>query len=147
MERKVCTFFGHRNTPEEIRIPLHDTLVHLIEQEGVTEFYVGNQGAFDIMVKQELKKLAVAYPTIRYAVVLAYMPGQQEETLPDAADTLYPAELETVPRKFAIDKRNRLMIEWADIVVTYVCYTGGGAAKFKEIAEKKGKKVINLCQK
>ena len=37
------------------------------------------------------------------------------------------------------------MIEQSDYVVTYVKYTVGGAAQFKEYAEKKGKIVINLA--
>ena len=36
------------------------------------------------------------------------------------------------------------MIEKSDYVVTYVHHSFGGAAQFKEIAEKKGKIVINI---
>lgn len=141
----VCTFFGHRTAPDSIQPVLHDTLINLIEIKGVDTFYVGNQGGFDSMVKKELKELAEIYPHIKYSVVLAYMPGKRDEfDITDYSDTMYPDGLESVPRRFAIDKRNRMMIEWSDIVVTYVCYSNGGAAKFKEIAEKKGKQIINL---
>ncbi len=141
----VCTFFGHRSTPDSIRPILHDTLINLIENNGVDTFYVGNKGAFDYMVKKELKELTAIYPHIKYSVVLSYMPGQRDEfDITDYSDTIYPDGLENVPPRFAIDKRNRIMIEWSDIVVTYVCYSFGGASKFKEIAEKQGKKVINL---
>lgn len=37
------------------------------------------------------------------------------------------------------------MIEQSDYVVTYVKYTIGGASKFKELAEKKKKIVINIA--
>ena len=97
------------------------------------------------MVKKELKELTVIYPHIKYSVVLAYIPGKRDEfDITDYSDTMYPDGLESVPLRFAIDKRNRMMIEWSDIVVTYVCYSGGGAAKFKEIAERRGKQIINL---
>lgn len=49
-----------------------------------------------------------------------------------------------VPRRFAIDKRNRWMIDHSDFVITYVSRSFGGAAKFKEIAEKKNRVVINI---
>ncbi|MCQ2440539.1 MAG: hypothetical protein MJ076_01410 [Clostridia bacterium] len=62
----------------------------------------------------------------------------------DYSDTIYPDGLEKVPRKFAIDRRNRMMIDWSNIVIIYVCYPFGGSAKFREIAEKKGKEIINL---
>ena len=38
------------------------------------------------------------------------------------------------------------MIEQADIVVTYVTHSFGGAAQFKEMAEKQGKTVIELIE-
>ena len=147
MSGKTCTFFGHRNTPAGIRSKLHDTLVELIEHDGADTFYVGNQGGFDSIVLRELKTLSRAYPHIRYSVVLAYMPEKHSEyDMTDYTDTVFPEGLETVPRKFAIDKRNSMMVEWSDIVVTYITHSGGGAAKFKELAEKKSKVVINLAQ-
>ena len=36
------------------------------------------------------------------------------------------------------------MIEAADIVVTYVQHSWGGAAKYKRLAEKKNRKVIEI---
>lgn len=141
----TCTFFGHRDTPESVRPALRKVLTELIEKRGADEFYVGSQGRFDAMVRGELKKLKDSHPQIRYAVVLAYMPG--EKTLWDpleGVETVYPAGLESTPQKFAIDKRNRIMVDWSDIVVTYVRYSWGGAAKFKSLAQRKGKEVIEL---
>ena len=43
----TCTFFGHKDAPQEIRPLLRDVLLDLIEHQGVTQFYVGNQGSFD----------------------------------------------------------------------------------------------------
>ena len=37
------------------------------------------------------------------------------------------------------------MIEQSDYVVTYVKYTVGGAEKFKKLAEKKKRMVINIA--
>ena len=144
MPLKTCTFFGHRDTPDSIRPVLHNTLINLIETQGTDTFYVGNQGKFDSMVHSELKELSKAYSHIRYSVVLAYLPKKKDFDLTDFSDTVYPDGLENVPPRFAIDKRNRLMLDWSDVVVTYVCTSIGGAAKFKELAENKGKRVINL---
>ena len=36
------------------------------------------------------------------------------------------------------------MLERADFVITYVTHITGGAADFKDLAERKGKTVINL---
>ncbi len=141
----TCTFFGHKDTPKEIEPTLKSTLIDLIENKNVYNFYVGNNGNFDHMVKYTLIKLNKIYP-ISYAVVLAYLPGKKrnpEEENP--TDTILPDGIETVPRKFTISYRNKWMIEHSDYVVTYVNHTIGGAVRFKELAEKKKRVVINIA--
>ena len=145
MSSKTCTFFGHRDTPESVRSLLYETLVRLIKFQGVDTFYVGNQGKFDIIVRQELKEMTKIFPHIKYYVMLAYIPGKRNEyDTTDYSDTVYPDGLEYSPQKYAVDKRNLIMLNRSDIVVTYVCRPFGGAAKFKELAQKKGKEVIEL---
>ena len=142
----VCTFFGHRDTPEKIEPMLKSALMDLIMNKNVDKFYVGNEGKFDYMARRLLKEMKVNYPHINYAVVLAYMPGKRGEfDLADYSDTIYPDCLADVPLKFAIAKRNMWMIDRADCVLTYVRGVTGGAFKFKQLAEKKGKTVINLA--
>ncbi len=97
------------------------------------------------MVRKNLKRLTFDYPYIRYAVVLAYMPDEKnKQDSQSYSDTIYPDGLEDTPLKYAIAKRNRWMINRSDYVVTYIIHPQGGAAQFKELAEKKGKYVINL---
>ena len=142
----TCTFFGHRDAGKEIESKLCKVVVNLIENEKVTNFYVGNNGQFDFLVRKNLKRLKKSYPQIDYAVVLAYMPREEKETeLYDYSDTIFPDGLENVPPRFAIVKRNEWMIKNSDYVVTYVKYIVGGAAKFKSLAKTKGKKVIEIC--
>ena len=62
----------------------------------------------------------------------------------DYSETVFPEGLENTPRRFAIAKRNSYLVSLADVVVTYVTSPAGGAAYFKEYAEKQGKRVINL---
>ena len=139
----TVTFFGHRNAPSNIRPSLKTVIADLIEHHQATLFYVGNQGAFDRMVQGVLYELKTDYPQIRYYIVLAYLPNERSNG-PDPALTIYPDGLETTPRKFAISKRNRWMVERADAVVTYVFRPFGGAAQFKALAEKKKKQIIEL---
>ena len=135
----VCTFFGHRDTKEEVIQKLEKEIVNLIETENVDNFLVGNQGNFDFFVAKVLKKLQVSYPNITYTVVLSYMP-QKEET----ENSIYPEFLVKVPYRYAIAKRNEWMIEQADYVITCVKYNVGGAYKYKSLSEKKNKIVINI---
>lgn len=141
----TCTFFGHRECPKDIEAKLEKAITELIEKENVDLFYVGNQGGFDSLVKRKLSILKKQYPRINYYVVLAYVPGEREKLCDyDYENTVYPEELENVPKRYAINGRNMWMIKKSDFVVTCVRYKFGGAAKFKEIAEKRGKIIIEI---
>lgn len=139
----VCTFFGHRDVPKEIEPTLRSALIDLIVNKNITLFYVGNNGGFDNMVIRQLKDLSKNY-SIEYYVVLAYMPCKKQEYDNDNNPTILPEGIETVPRRFAISYRNKWMLKQSDVVVTYVRNSFGGAAKFKEIAEKQKKNIVAL---
>lgn len=142
----ICTFFGHKDTPENIQPLLRTVIIDLIQNKNVDLFYVGNNGNFDFMVKNTLKFLKLTYPHIKYAVVLSYMPNPKNGSGDiDYSDTIYPEELENISPKYAIVKRNQWMIKQSDYVITYVKYTAGGALRFKELAEKQKKTVLNLA--
>lgn len=143
MEKKACTFFGHRDCPETIKPKIRTAVIDLIENHGVTMFYVGNQGNFDRMVRSVLKEVTTAYPGVGYAVVLAYMPSAKKSA-DDFSDTLLPDGIEKVPKRFAISWRNKWMIEHADYVVTYVTRLFGGAAQFSALAKSKGKIIYDI---
>ena len=140
----VCTFFGHRDSPNNMEQELYCVLRKLVERCGVDEFLVGNHGNYDRMVLSVLKRLKEEYSHICYAAVLAYLPpGRQEHQY---ESSIYPEGVECVPRRFAIVKRNRWMVEQCDIVVSYILRSGGGAAQFVRMAERQGKRIINLAQ-
>lgn len=140
----ACTFFGHRDCPDSIKPALRRTLVDLIEKEQVDLFYVGNQGGFDRMVRGVLRELAEQYPGIRYAVVLAYLPGRSEDS-GDFFDTMLPEGAENVHPKYAISWRNQWMLRQSDFVVTYITHSWDGAARFAEKAKRTGKTVRNVA--
>lgn len=136
----VC-FFGHRDTPESVRPILRQTLIELIEKKEADRFYVGNQGTFDTMALQTLQELKKEYTHIAYSVVLAYLPTQPSEI---SCSTIYPEGMELAPARYAIDRRNRWMIEHSDTVVCYVSLSFGGAAKYRDLAHQKKRIVLNL---
>ena len=137
----TCTFFGSRYSSGEIRGILKDRIIGLIKKNNVTTFYVGNNGMFDGLVISVLKEIEQEFSRISFYVVLAYMPVQRGNF---DYDTIYPETLANVPTRFAIKSRNMWMIEKSDFVITYATNSVGNAAKFKIIAEKKKKTVIDL---
>lgn len=136
----VCTFFGHSSCYGLDERELRSAIETLISK-GVDTFYVGNQGSFDGSVYGCLKQLRKIHPQICVSVVLAYLPAQRIEG-EDMSDTMYP-EIEGHP-KFAIERRNRWMIEAADYCLCYINYTWGGAYKIARLAKRRGLTVINL---
>ena len=140
MKEQTVTFFGHRDTPKETEPALRLTLIDLIENKNATLFYVGNHGKFDAMVCRQLEDLSKIYP-IKYYVVLAYMPSKNDTP---NEHSILPEGIETVPRRFAINYRNKWMLGKSDIVVTYVTHNFGGAWRFKEMAERLEMMIIKL---
>lgn len=138
----ACTFFGHRDCPESIKHDIYSAVDNLISLNDVRTFYVGNHGNFDRLVISVLKELKILYPDINYYVVLAYLPGKDYDL--QEYVTIYPEGIEIVPKRFAIDFRNRWMIEKSDYVISYVTRSFGGAAKAKSYAEKHGKNITNI---
>ena len=136
----VSTFFGHRDAPYSLADELRKTIIELLETGNVDVFYIGNSGNFDKLVSSVLSELSSEY-SFFCRVVLAYLPEHENDY---NFETIYPEGLENVPKRFAISYRNNWMIEQSDIVVTYVKRNYGGAYQFKVIAEKKGKKVIEV---
>ena len=138
----TVTFFGHKDTPKEIEPTLRTTLVDLFKNHGATEFYVGNNGNFDAMVRRQFENLSQTY-SITYNIVLAYIPTKKSE-YDDYTNTILPEGIETAPKRFAISYRNKWMIQQSDIVVTYVTHNFGGAAQFKEMAMRQSKYVVEV---
>ena len=137
-----CTFFGHRECPDSIKIKLREVLIELITNHDVDMFYVGNQGQFDSIVLSILRELKKKFPQINYAVVLAYMPGKQTE-YDDYSNTMLPEGIESVHPRYAISWRNNWMLKQSDYVVTYITHSWGGAAQYTEKARNEGKTIFN----
>lgn len=143
----TVTFFGHSNAPASLKSELKKVLIELITIHGANRFYVGNNGSFDRMALLVLKELKETYPDIEYRVVLAYLPKvtlEEYTATEDYANTEYPEGIELTPKKFAICFRNKWMLDRADAVITYVVRSYGGAAKYAEMAKRKGKEVRNI---
>lgn len=143
----VCSFFGHKDTPQSLYPKIREAIEQLITMRNANSFMVGNQGNFDSMVLKALRELKQIHPEIYYNVVLAYMPQQKQKyELYDPTETFLPEGIETVPKRFAITWRNKWMVRESDIILCYITHSWGGAAQFVAYAERQGKEVINLSK-
>ena len=139
-----CTFFGHRDCPNNIKDYLERIIVELITENNVDTFYIGNQGNLDAMARVVLNRLKTAHPNIKIYTVLAYL--RDADKCLDYGKTILPEGFENVPLRFAIDFRNRWMVKQSDYVVSYVTRDFGGAHKFYQLAQKQNKTVINIAK-
>ncbi len=110
----ICTFFGHRDCPERIKPILKKEIERLIS-EGVNIFYVGNKGNFDLLVYACLKELKEIYPFIEFYIILEKIPSKNE--FYEFGKTLIPEGVEEGPPRFAIERRNKWMIEKCEYVI------------------------------
>lgn len=140
----ICAFFGHRDSPESVKPAIELAVKQLAERYPDITFYVGHNGSFDRMVLSVLKKLSSDFPSMSYAVILAYLPTGKDK-FHDGLPTIYPEGIECVPRRYAISRRNDWIVKQANMVVCYITREFGGAAKCVLKARKSGKTVYNLA--
>lgn len=134
------TFCGHRELADRTAVKqwLHSVCQELILQ-GADEFYLGGYGAFDSLCVSVLRELKSENDYIQLILVLPYL---NSNIITDGYDeTIYPP-LESVPKKFAILRRNEWMVQESDIVVAYVNHSWSGAAKTLQYARRKRKRII-----
>lgn len=146
---KICCFAGHSSIlgKEDLPEKLKKEIVDLIENHNVTTFYNGGKGDFDWLCAHTIDDLKKDYPFVKSYCILSYMPKEKDEydnTLKIFDDTIYP-DIEKIPPRFAIIKRNEWMVKNSDFMIAYVENHFGGAYKTLQYAErKKNIKIINL---
>lgn len=117
---KSCFFIGHREISKEIFSALTEAVEHHIVHCGVTEFIVGNYGGFDRMAARAVISAKALYPGITLLLLLSYHPAERPiETPPGFDGTFYPPGMESVPRRYAIVRANRYMIDHVDYLIAY----------------------------
>ena len=136
----ACTFFGHKDCPETKYSNILRAIQNLIKEKKVTTFYVGTQGNFDSLVYRALCNLRADFPQIRIYRVLAYLP--KDNSL--ISDSILLEGIELIHPRYAISWRNRWMIEHSDYVIAYITHNYGGAARFVNEAERRGKTIIRV---
>ena len=147
---KSCFFIGHREADERLLPRLKETVERLIIEEDVRHFYVGNYGGFDRIAAKCVKTLKQRYPDITLMMVLSYHPAERPLEAPDGFDgTYYPEGLEIVPKRYAIVRANRLMVDSVDWLVCYVRHGISNSKKLLDYALRREReqlvRVLNIA--
>ena len=77
-------------------------------------FYIGGYGSFDEFAKRCAKQYQSTHPDTKVCFISSYMgkwlEDRKEYLTKEYDEIIYP-EIENVPRKFAISKRNEWMVQ------------------------------------
>ena len=123
----------------------------LIVEENVCYFYVGGYGGFDRIAAAAVKRAKQKYPDITLMLVLPYHPAERTVPAPDGFDgTYHPEGLENTPRRYAIVRTNKIMVDTCDWLVCYVCHGASNSQNLLEYARRQEEKgliqIINISE-
>ena len=136
MEEKSCFFIGHREADERLLPRLELVIDRLIREEVVRYFYVGGYGGFDRVAAAAVRRMKQKYPDITLMLVLPYHPAERPTEAPDGFDgTYHPVGLESTPKRYAIVRANRIMVDTCDWLVCYVRHGASNSRKLLDYAE------------
>ncbi len=134
---------------ERYRDRLLYIITDLIDNKGVTQFYSGFRGDFDVFCSNLVFGLKDLYPQIRNTMVLSYIPEEPKDRdysfkLPKCFDdSIYLLERK-VPKRFAITETNKLVVDMVDFIVAGVLIHSGGAYSACEYALKRNKPTVSV---
>ena len=150
----IITFIGHSSLKisDKLLDLIKEAILNNIDKYEENTFYCGGYGDFDEICRKVSCDLKKDFENIEVVFVSPYFTVQQQRKFGDLIknrvyDSVVYPELENVPLKFAINYRNRWMIERADLIIAYVDKEYGGAYNALRCAEKIKKKIINLAEK
>lgn len=144
----IITFCGHSRLEygEDRREQILSAIKDATKGEAAT-FYLGGYGGFDGIALEACREYKAAYPESRLIFVTPYIDEtylkNRECSLRRYDEILYP-EMERVPRRFSISKRNEWMVRHADYLIAFILHGWGGAAQMFRYAQTHKKPYVNL---
>ena len=137
----ICAFFGHREIYHDLQIPMEAAIIEAIDQ-GYDTFWCGGYGAFDLCAAGTVHRLKKQYPQIQSVLILAYFPKHPLLEIYDYS--IFPEGLEMGPTRFAINQRNRWIIQNCHSSICYVNHAYGGAYAAYQKLVRQNKVLRNL---
>ena len=138
MVGKTCFFIGHREAPDSLLPELSAKVERHITEYGVTDFVVGGYGRFDALAASCVEAAKKRHPKVTLTLLLPYHPFDRPIlTLPGFDGTFYPPGMETVPKRAAIVRANRYMVEHSDYLIAYAWHPASNAWDLVEYARRR----------
>ena len=133
----TCFFIGHREAPASLLSALDIEVERHITEYGVTDFVVGRYGQFDALAANCVKAAKKRHPEVTLTLLLPYHPYDRPTPTPSGFDgTFYPPGMETVPKRAAIIRANRYMVEHSEYLIAYAWHPASNARDLVEYAQR-----------
>jgi len=149
----TVAFFGHRVISDIVYVEneLEKIISKIYKEQEYVVFLVGKDGDFDRIVSTSEKRTQRRFGKSKssHVWVLPYLTSDLKANEKYYCDYYDEIELATdvtgiYHYKSAFLRRNRMMVDRADLVVVYVDHKSNGAYKAYEYVLKIGKDIVNL---
>ena len=135
----ICFFIGHREAGDELLPTLTEAVERHITEYGITSFMVGRYGNFDKLAARAVIGAKKRHPEVTLTLLLPYHPfDRPTPTLEGFDGTFYPPGMETVPKRVAIVRANRYMVENSSHLIAYAWHPASNALELVEYAQRMG---------
>lgn len=154
MTYEVCSFTGHRQIKAAHRKAIDDLVLRAIGfaySKGCRIFMTGGAIGFDTVAARAVIVFRLSHPDVRLCCVLPCKNQDErwsdrqrdnyEYTISQANEVIYVSDEYT---KDCMRRRNSVLAERADILISYVSRNESGAAQTVRMAERLGKEIYNL---
>lgn len=151
----TVAFFGHRfiDNPFLVENFLDEYLRKILTEHEYVDFLVGRNGDFDQLCSSAVLRTKKNYRDDNSSLILvlpydtAHYRDNQDGYEDYYDDIEICFESARAHPKGAIQKRNRYMVDRADLIICYVDNESGGAYQTIQYAEKQNKEIINIAKK
>lgn len=138
MSGKTCFFIGHREAPDSLLPILSAEVERHITEYGVTDFVVGRYGQFDSLAVRSVKAAKKRHPEVTLTLLLPYHPYDRPVPKTSGYDgTFYPPGMESVPKRAAIVRANRYMVDHSNFLIAYAWHPASNARDLVEYAQRR----------
>ena len=141
----VIVFCGHSdyipNTKDEEKVW---NILEIEVGNAPCEIFLGGYGNFDDFAFRCAKKFKQTHQNAKLVLITPYLENSKATYNKANFDSIVYPSLEHVPPRYAISRRNKWMIEQADIVICCVSRQYGGAYAMYLDATRKKKRIYNL---
>lgn len=145
----TVTFCGHSELIDGDN-KITDKIFEILKTEvkdASVNFYLGAYGNFDKLALKACERFKLTHHNTNLYFNTPYIDdtylSARKNLMQSYDGTIFPP-LERTPKKYAIIERNKWLVRQADLIIAYVNYSWGGAAKTLDYANKLHKRYINL---